>query len=155
MVMPLVRFATNFCLFCFWLFWVSLRVQGSAYRPVFTTSLRNLAVSLVTGRLTNSTTQHLYTGPNYRVSWPVRKENDLQGCRSGNWTRATQLELTLFRAPYPLDQRSFPQKNLQYLSWNLSQSFYLLFGGKHSWQPWPAWKTRQAWLKNLTWPRPG
>ena len=92
----------------FWLIRVSLRVQGSAYRPVFTKSLRSQEVSLVTGRLTNSPTLHLYTGPFHRVIWPVRKENDLQSRRSGNRTRVTQLELTLFRAPYPLDQRSFP-----------------------------------------------
>ena len=46
---------------------VSLRVQGSAYRPVFTKSLRSLAVGFVTGRLTNSPTLHSYTGPIYRV----------------------------------------------------------------------------------------
>ena len=34
---------------------------------VFTKSLRCLAVSLATGRLTNSPTLHLYTGPIYRV----------------------------------------------------------------------------------------
>ena len=94
--------------FCFWLLHVSLRVQGSAYRSVFTKSLLSLAVSLVAGRLTNSPTLHLYAGPIYRVIWPARKENNLQSCRSGNRTWATQLELTLFRAPYPLDHRSFP-----------------------------------------------
>ena len=53
--------------FCFWLLRVSLRVQGSAYRPVFTKYPRSLAVSLVTRRWTNSSTLHLYTGPIYRV----------------------------------------------------------------------------------------
>ena len=57
------------CLFVclFLLFRVSLRVQGSAYWPVFTKSLRSLAVSLVTRTLMNSPTLHLYTGPIYRV----------------------------------------------------------------------------------------
>ena len=71
------------------------RFSPSPWRSVF-----------VTGRLTNSPTLHLYTGHTHRVIWPVRKEND-QRCRSGNRTRVTQLELTLIRAPYPLDQRSF------------------------------------------------
>ena len=90
---------------------VSLRVQGSAYLPVFTKSLHSLVVSLVTGRLTTSTL-HLYASPFYRVIWPVRKENDLQSCWSGNRTRATQPELTLFRAPYPLDHHSLSLKCL-------------------------------------------
>ena len=38
-----------------------------------------------------------------------RRLISLQSCQSGNRTRATQLELTLIRAPYPLDQRSFPR----------------------------------------------
>ena len=38
---------------------------------VFTKSHRSLAVCLMTGRLTNSPTLHLYTGPIYRVIWPV------------------------------------------------------------------------------------
>ena len=62
----ILHYQDNFC-FCFWLFRVLLRVQGSAYRLVVTKSLHSLAVSLVTGRLTNSPTLHLFTGPIYRV----------------------------------------------------------------------------------------
>ena len=42
-----------------------------SFSLVFTKSVRSLVVSLVTGRLTNSPTLHLYTGPIYKVIWPV------------------------------------------------------------------------------------
>ena len=67
----------------------------------------------------NSPTLHLYTGPFYRVIWPVRKENDLQSCRSRNRTRAIQLELALFRAPYPLNHRSFLQQSFSRIAENV------------------------------------
>ena len=54
-------------LFCFWLFRVLLRVQGSAIGR-FSPSPSVVRHSVfVTGRLTNSPSLHLYTGPIYRV----------------------------------------------------------------------------------------
>ena len=57
-------------------FRVSLRVHGSAYRWFSPSPSIVWQVSLVTGRLANSPALLLYTGPDYRVIWRVRKEND-------------------------------------------------------------------------------
>ena len=59
-----------------YIFRVSLRLRGSAYRWFSPSPSKVWQVSLVTGRLTNSPTLHLYTGPVLRIIWPVRKEND-------------------------------------------------------------------------------
>ena len=57
-------------------FQVSLRVHGSAYRWFSPSPSIAWQVSRSTGRLANSPTLLLYTGPIHRVICPVRKEND-------------------------------------------------------------------------------
>ena len=66
-------------------------------------------VSLVTGRLMNYPTLRCYIPTPFTESFDRLGRRMIlpQGSRSGNRTRVTQPELTLVRAPYPLDQHSF------------------------------------------------
>ena len=61
----------NLCGFSFFVYFrVSLRVHGSAFAGFHQVPFTVWQVSLATGRLTNSPTLLLYTGPVYRVIWP-------------------------------------------------------------------------------------
>ena len=75
-------------------------------------------VSIATGRLASSPFLHLDTGPIQRVflDWLGRIMILLQRSRSWYRTRVTQSELTLFRAPYPLDQQASIMITYKYFS---------------------------------------
>ena len=91
-------------------FRVSLRVHGSAYRLVFTKSLQSLAGQSCDREIDEFSYSAFINPAPSTESFDQfgRRMMLLQRSKSGNRTRVTQPELTLFRAPYSLDQHSCP-----------------------------------------------
>ena len=77
---------------------------------VFTKSLHRLAGQYCDQEIDEFSYSAVISRPRFTESFDRlgRRLVLLQRCRSGNQTRVRQLELTLFRVSYPLDQRSFP-----------------------------------------------
>ena len=103
----------------------------SAFLLVFTKSLLSLAVSLVTGRLTNSPTLLNIPAP-FTESFDRlgRRMILLQRSQSVNRTRVTQSEVTVFRALYTLHQHSFPILHILIAvnCINLAETLQLFYG---------------------------
>ena len=84
-------------------FRVSLRLHGTGFSPSPSIVWQ---VSLLTGRLTNSPTLHLYTGPVNRVIQPVKKEIDFA---SKVPERESNSSYTAWVDPFPATLSTIPR----------------------------------------------